>query len=150
MLSDWRWDQHQVLYQLWLDLNCYSDVIILRWSLVLRQFRAKIPCDLNMHEMFVERCRVKPWSFGSTIIIMWKFPSPTWPTIGERSWYRSTRALEASTHSANRLIGTQTSVGKPLAPGRRASAAQYAWCLAFHSFSRSSGLAVQLNSDPPA
>ena len=60
----------------------------------------------------------------STIMVRWKLPSPTWPTIGATTLLSAISAWVAVTHSASRDIGTQTSVASASAPGRRPRAAQ--------------------------
>lgn len=80
---------------------------------------------------------------------MWKFPSPTWPTIGAVMSWRWTASCACMTLSARREIGTQTSVAKALAPGTSASDAQYAPCRAAHSSARPSGVDDHRKSEPP-
>jgi hypothetical protein len=86
---------------------------------------------------------------GSTMSIMWKLPSPTCPTIGDSIAYFCTSALLCATHSARRLIGTHTSVGKPRPPGRIAMLAQYAWWRACQRRCRSSALPANSKREPP-
>ncbi len=61
---------------------------------------------------------------------MWKLPSPTWPAIGAVSPVAAMSRFVASTHSASREIGTQTSVDMFLivGPGRSATEPQYTSC----------------------
>ena len=63
------------------------------------------------------RGRPRRRPFGSTRIVRWKLPSPTWPTIGATRPVAAISAAVSVTHSASREIGTQTSVATTLAPG---------------------------------
>ena len=54
----------------------------------------------------------------------------------------------ATTHSANRDIGTQTSVTTTLAPGRKERSAQKISCRAFHNRERSSAMVAHSNGLP--
>ena len=56
----------------------------------------------------------------STSSERWKLPSPTWPTIGAMRRHAAMSSCVATTHSARREIGTQTSLAIALAPGRSA------------------------------
>ena len=63
----------------------------------------------------------------SSKISTWKLPSPAWPTIGAISPLAKISASVSATHSANREIGTHTSVDIPLAPGRSVSVKDLLW-----------------------
>src|SRR5688572_6553329 len=57
-------------------------------------------------------------SLGSTRMVVWKFPSPTWPRIIAVRPVASMSLRVSTMHSARREIGTHTSVGQPFEPGR--------------------------------
>ena len=76
----------------------------------------------------------------STSSVRWKLPSPTWPTIGATSLLSAMSRWVSVTHSASREIGTQTSVGIILAPGRSVKLDSAASWRACQSRVRSSGL----------
>ncbi len=56
-----------------------------------------------------------------------ELPSPTWPSIVPGKGVSARSARVSTTHSAKRLIGTQTSVDHGTAPGRSDRAAKPAW-----------------------
>ena len=68
--------------------------------------------------------RISSWLPVSINGMTWKFPSPTWPTMGARRpvWSMSWRV--SPTQAARAETGTQTSVTKISTPGRKPRAAQ--------------------------
>ena len=85
----------------------------------------------------------------STSNVRWKLPSPTWPTIGAISLLSAISRWVSVTHSASREIGTQTSVGIMLEPGRSVKVENAAVWRASQSLVRSSGRVVHSNGPPP-
>src|SRR5262245_31194929 len=81
--------------------------------------------------------------------VRWKFPSPTWPTMGAMIRLCSMSRCVSVPHSASRDIGTQTSVATMAAPGRSAKFDSAAWWRASHKRVRSSGRVVHVNGPPP-
>jgi hypothetical protein len=78
-----------------------------------------------LDQLVVDRLDLVPSraAFGSIEKITWKLPSPTWPRIVRDGADVARSFLVSPMHSASRLIGTQTSVVQPTAPGRRLTAA---------------------------
>ena len=64
-------------------------------------------------------CATSAGSPASISASTWKLPSPTWPTMGAISPISAMSASVSAMHSASREIGTQTSVERPRAPGRK-------------------------------
>ena len=68
--------------------------------------------------------RASPSGSGGTMITVWKFPSPTWPTIGAVRPDARMSSFAPRIASFSREIGTIASVAIPLCPGFSARHAQ--------------------------
>ena len=93
--------------------------------------------------------RSNPSGSGGTRITVWKFPSPTCPTMGAVSPEAMISSFAPMISSVIREIGTMASVATPFQPGCIASAAQYASWRAFQSRFRSSALVAHWNPCAP-